>query len=130
MSQGWSIRNIYMYLISFVTLMMVLFGIISFLNNTARFFLETDYRYYITLMDIEQEYLNTGRDVPPVKELERIREERHLAGQEEDYLRNRAYRLRNLIGSLAVWLVPLPFYLYHWRKIKEEHYPPRGGATA
>lgn len=126
MSQGWQLKNIYLYLVSFVTLMMILFGLIAFVNNVARFFFPTDYTYYQTLMDIEREYINTGREVPPVTELEQIRDER----LESERARNRTYVLRDMIGALSVWLIPLPFYFYHWRKIKKDILTHEGGIGA
>jgi len=119
MNQGWQLKNIYLYLVSFVTLMMIIFGLIAFLNHVARLAFPTDYSYYQTLMDIEREYLNTNSPVPPLEELERIRSER----VESDKARFRAFLLRDLIGSFFVWLIPIPFYLYHWRKIREELFP-------
>jgi len=122
-SQGWQLKNIYLYLVSFVTLMMILFGLIAFANNVARFLFPADYLYYQTLMDIEREYTSTGRESPPLTELERIKDER----MESERTRNRAYTLRDMIGTLSVWLIPLPFYFYHWRKIKEDILTHEGG---
>ncbi len=116
MDGGWQMRNIYLYLVAFVTLMMIIFGLTSFFNNVARLVFPLDYSYYITLMDVEAEYVNTGREVPSLEELESLRQTR----MDNDTAMNRAYRLRDLVGTLAVWLVALPFYLYHWNKIKTE----------
>lgn len=121
MTQGWPLKSIYLYLVCFVTLMMIVFGLIAFLNNLSRVVFSVDYTSYITLMDLEREYVNTGRDVPPVPELEEIREERLQTRRQTD----RAYLLRDLIGSLAVWLIPVPFYFYHWRKIRNEIFAPK-----
>jgi len=116
MDGGWQIRNIYLYLVAFVTLMMIVFGMAAFLNNVARLVFPLDYRYYVTLMDVENEYINAGREAPPLEELKRLQQER----MDINMSRDRAYKIRELIGSLAVWLVALPFYLFHWRKIKVE----------
>ncbi len=116
MSTGWHPKNIYLYLVSFVTLMMIIFGLVAFLNNLARVVFPVDYYHYPTLMEIEQEYNTSNTDATPQAELERIREERiSLEGE-----RNRAWRLRELIGTLTVWLIPIPFYLYHWRRIRKD----------
>lgn len=122
MTQGWQLKNIYLYLVSFVTLMMIIFGLIAFIHNLARVVLPVDYTYYQTLMDIEREYTNNNREVPTLSELEQIRDERITSEQN----RNRAYLLRDLIGSLTVWLIPIPFYIYHWRKIQLELFPRKG----
>jgi hypothetical protein len=116
MSTGWHPKNIYLYLVSFVTLMMIIFGLVAFLNNLAHVVFPVEHYYYPTLMEIEQEYKNLNRDVPPVAEIEKIREERITLDKERDL----AWRLRELIGTLAVWLIPIPFYIYHWRRIRKD----------
>ncbi len=123
MDGGWQMRNIYLYLVTFVTLMMIIFGMVSFLNSIARLVFPLEYRYYTTLMDLEAEYTNAGREVPPLEELERVREDR----MERDAARDRAFQIRDLVSSLAVWLVALPFYVYHWKKIKIEILDDGGG---
>ncbi len=116
MSTGWHPKNIYLYLVSFVTLMMIIFGLVAFLNNLTRVVFPVDYYYYPTLMEIEQEYNASGTDEVTVAELEKIREERISLDRERD----RAWQLRELIGTLTVWLIPIPFYLYHWRRIRKD----------
>lgn len=116
MTQGWQLRSIYLYLVCFVTLLMIVFGFISFLNNAARLLFPVNYSYRQTIMDVEREYLSQNRPVPPVAELEQIRDER----MQKELNNERIRFLRDLIGSFAVWLIPIPFYLYHWRKVKNE----------
>lgn len=125
MSQGWHLKNIYIYLVSFVTLMMIVFGLITFFRNAMNYVYPTSYSYYQTLMDIEYEYLNTNRPVPPVAELEKIREQR-LELEKRSIQDNRINQMRNLISSLAVWLIPIPFYLYHWRRVKKDVFTEEG----
>ncbi|NLM45661.1 MAG: hypothetical protein GX200_02510 [Firmicutes bacterium] len=119
MSRDWQLKNIYLYLVCFVTLMMIIFGVIFFCQNVVSYFVPVHYSSYLTLMDIEQEYLQAGKEVPPLEELKALRDSRN-AQNEQMQKNDRIYRLRSLAGSLAVWLIPLPFYLYHWRKIKED----------
>ena len=126
MSRDWQLKNIYLYLVCFVTLMMIVFGLIFFSQNVVSYFVPAHhYATYLTLMDIEQEYLQAGREVPPLEELEAIRNSRNV--QEEQLRKNdRIYQLRSLVGSLAAWLIPLLFYLYHWRKIREDLFSAQG----
>lgn len=126
MTQGWQLKSIYLYLVCFVTLMMIVFGFITFLNNTARLAFPVDYAYRQTLMDVEREYISQNRPVPPIAELEEIRTERLLRDQQNERTRT----LRDLAGSFAVWLIPIPFYLYHWRKVKEDIFSDDGGVAA
>jgi hypothetical protein len=126
MTQGWPLKSIYLYLVCFVTLLMIVFGFISFLHNTARLVFPVDYAYRQTLMNVEAEYLSTNRPVPPVAELEQIRDSR----LEKERANERVRRLRDLLGSFAVWLIPVPFYLFHWRKVKEGLFAGEGGISA
>lgn len=127
MTQGWHLKSIYLYLVCLVTLMMIVFGFITFLSNVGRVIFPDQYSYYYqTLMDMESEYVNNKQEVPAVTEMERIRDER----LNNERVRARAYLLRDLIGSLAVWLIPIPFYLYHWRRVKEGLFPVKGGIHA
>lgn len=119
MERGFTIRSIYLYMVSLVTLLMLVFGLIFFVNSAIRLAMPTDYTYYRTIMDIEREYLDAGLPFPGIPELEQIRDQRMT----EDILLNRNFRLRETVGALAVWLIPLPFYLYHWNKIKKEYIP-------
>ena len=127
MTQGWHLKSIYLYLVCFVTLLMIVFGFISFLSNVGRVVFPDQYSYYYqTLMEMENEYVNNKQEVPAVTEMERIRDER----LNSERARARAYLLRDLISSLAVWLIPIPFYLYHWRKVREGLFPVKGGIQA
>lgn len=127
MTQGWHLKSIYLYLVCFVTLLMIVFGFIAFLGNVGRVVFPDQHSYYYqTLMEMEREYVNNKQEVPPVTEMERIRDER----LNSERARARAYLLRDLISSLAVWLIPVPFYLYHWRKVREGLFPVKGGIQA
>jgi hypothetical protein len=125
-TQGWHIKNIYLYLVCFVTLLMIVFGFISFLNNAGRLVFPVEYSYRQTILDVEQEYLQTNRTVPSITELQKIRDERLDATRNNERVR----MLRDLLGSFFVWLTPVPFYLYHWKKVKEDLFVNEGGIPA
>ncbi len=125
MSGGWQIRNIYLYLVSFVTLLILIFGLVAFLGNIADFIFPTDYQGYITLMEVEAEFNRGGQNVESLQELDEIRQGR----MDNETSRNQIYRIRRLVSSLATWLVALPFYLYHWKKIKIELLGTEGGIS-
>ena len=135
MTGGWQVKNIYFYLVCFVTLMMIISGIVSTLNTSLD--LIYPWNYSPTLMDIylQEAPYNRYDQLPKLREhlsenppdwekLEEMRAEREGLDMERD----RIYKLRNLIGSLALFLIPLPFYYYHWKKIKPEPMDSGGGA--
>ena len=121
MPQGWQLRNIYLYLVCFVTLLIIVFGLVTFLNHAVNYFFPVSYHHYPTLMEIEEELFRNNEEVPSVDKLEQIRDERVAQVESRDNTR----KLRTLVSSLAVWIIPIPFYLYHWRKIKRELFPDK-----
>ncbi len=116
LNTGWSIRNLYFYLVCLVTLFLVVGGAISTVNSAMQLILPD--RPNIPLIGVYSiRAAEPGRetvfDPPPLEELEARRAEREsLALQRQDYVR------RNLLNTIALMIIPLPFYLYHWKQIK------------
>ncbi len=121
----WSIHNIYFYLVCFVTLIMIIFGITQLV------------RAGIELMVPVPEMTRTGAypiraPVPPYSEPrqdpwknsrlpERVIEQEleqqeafNINRQKENDLHN---AIQQLFRGLASLLIAFPVYLYHWRKI-------------
>jgi hypothetical protein len=105
MSKGiWAPRNIYLYLVCLVTLIMTIFSA----TNTVRAVVELIYPNPQTAI---------VRPAPPGKEAER--DEEQLA--EERQARRRAEQRRSildLVGSATMLLIAAPLYVYHWQKIE------------
>lgn len=108
MTSKWDIRKIYLYLVSFATLMMMIFGTVQFLQGIVNLsFPNPGNTYY----ELEMKYgPNDKADKPSPAELKE-RAEAEKAQQ-------RYYEIRSMINSLILLLVALPVYLYHWRKIQ------------
>jgi len=100
------LRNIYLYLVSFVTLMMILGGLIFTVQNVTDVIFPTN--YYETY--------------PVEKEGNLTEEEKKL--NEVNLQRNRENQMteskKNVAKSIAVVVVALPTFLYHWKKIERE----------
>ena len=114
MSREWSIRNIYFYLVSLVTLFLVVGGFISAVQSAAELVLPV--KPNVTLMQVYYPEYRDGQAVfepPSLAELEALRQEQEL--RETHY---RYYTWRQLLNSIAFILIPIPFYLYHWRHVK------------
>lgn len=125
MTGEWQVKNIYFYLVCFVTLMMIIGGIVSTLNTSLE--LIFPWNYSPTLMDLSLQEAPHDRyeQLPKLREYLQENppdwqklEENRAAQEKRDADRDRIYKLRNLIGSLALFLIPMPFYYYHWKKIK------------
>lgn len=101
------LRNVYLYLVSFVSLMMILIGTIFTVQNITDVVFPTNY-YYETL-PIEKTGNLTVEDQKNYEENQRINAE------------NRDIESKKSVAkSIAVVAVALPTFAYHWRKIEKE----------
>lgn len=99
----WSLRNIYLYLVCLITLIMVIVAVVGLVRGT-----------------VELIYPDPGYYSGPVKEGDRT-EEDIKAEREYQLESSRRYAIINLVGNVAMLLVAGPLYVYHWRKIEVEH---------
>ncbi len=105
-----NIRLLYLYLFSFVGLLVLVFGSIRLIELGIKTTLFPDADYY--------------ESMPPTIDGKPMR------SQEEQEKLDRAQVKRNrqmeLSGAISMVLVGLPLYLYHWRKIHSEMGKSRG----
>lgn len=99
-------RNMYLYLVSFVTLMMILVGIIFTVHSIADLMFPTNYTG-----DIYYE-----KDPNVTEEAKKAYAENQRIMQENQQVE----RQKSVVKSAAVVVVSLPAFLYHWRKIERE----------
>ena len=101
------LRNIYLYLVSFVSLMMILIGLIFTVQNITDAIFPTNYYY----------------DAVPIDKNSNMTEEEKKAYQESQKINAQNQMLnskKNVAKSVAVVLVALPTFAYHWKKIEKE----------
>lgn len=100
-----SLRLLYLYLFSFVGLLITIIGSIQILDLALKtyVFRVTEYSFYPE--PVKQE---GGSDLSPA-EMER-----------RNNLEQTNQRKRQMSNSLAMILVGAPVYLYHWRTLKRE----------
>lgn len=97
-----TIRILYFYLISLITLFMILGGIMATVINIINVILpEKVITYNYSKYDYEISDYKTNYD-------------------EEQETRESNRRIKNLIYSLVVVGVAAPVYLYHWKKIEQD----------
>ncbi len=101
------LRNIYLYLVSFVALMMILIGLIFTVQNITDVLFPTNY-YYETV-PIEKEKAMSEEEKKSYEESRRINEQNQRNQDKKDVAK-----------SIAVVVVALPTFAYHWRKIEKE----------
>ena len=99
----WSLRNIYLYLVCLITLIMVIVATVGVVRST-----------------VELIYPDPGYYSAPVKD-DGLSEEEAQKQQEYQEASSRRFAILNLVGNAAMLLVAGPLYVYHWRKIEVEH---------
>jgi hypothetical protein len=126
------VRTLYLYLFSLVGLILVTIGSVGFLNMGLKAYVFTQAdsvdRYYREMPPRPRAIEETRRllDAESLTAEETARIRRHLADVEdwEEGLQRidhvKARRHRNAAENLALMLIGLPLYLYHWRTIKLE----------
>ncbi|MBN2848256.1 MAG: hypothetical protein JXP72_07395 [Coriobacteriia bacterium] len=111
----WSLRNIYLYVVCLITLIMVIVGGAGTIRSVAEL-VYPDPGYY------------WGEPIPVKAQEGPTAEQR---AEQEEFARAQSVRqgVLNLAGNLAMVLIAGPIYLYHWRKIEMEHVDTPLGAA-
>ena len=99
-----NIRLLYLYLFSFVGLLISIIGSIQLVDLAIKsyVFRVSEYTYYADQITIEKQTISP-------EEMERRNKEEQTN-----------QRKRQLSNSIAMILVGVPVYLYHWKTIKKE----------
>lgn len=101
------LRHIYLYLVSFVSLIMILVGLVYTVQNITDVIFPTNY-YYEAL---------------PSEKISGLSPEDKTAYEENQRkieLNRQVESKKNVAKSIAVVIVALPTFIYHWRKIEKE----------
>lgn len=114
-----TLRNVYLYLVCFVTIIMILIGLVTTVNNLIDLVYQVP--PYVESREILMKNFNDMGETGPYadmtfEEYEALRKS-EMALQKE---RDRAYDVRRLLQSFSIFIVAVPFYVYHWRKIEKE----------
>lgn len=100
------LRNIYLYLVSFVSLMMILLGTIFTVQNITDVMFPTNYY-----------------EMPPIEKTGELstEDQKIYAENQKRYEENRNIESKkNVAKSIAFVIVGLPAFAYHWRKVEKE----------
>lgn len=101
------LRSIYLYLVSFVALMMILIGLIFTVQNITDVLFPTN--YYYESLPIEKTGSMTEEEIKRYEESQKINQQNQQTNSK-----------KNVAKSVAVVIVALPTFAYHWRKIEKE----------
>lgn len=113
------IKNIYLYLVSFVALMMIVFSVSSLINvvlKTYVFKQADNFGYYPT----KSACLNTPTIAgqPQMTPDQCAEQERDMAKQQEQ--NTRASRQNTIVQDISLIVVAVPLFAYHWRIIRKK----------
>lgn len=110
MSNGkWSLRNIYLYLVCLITLIMVIVGTVGVIRSGVEMLYPDPGYYSEKPLDVKGN---------PVSDAEW---QRQLDLQKAQTTRQ---AVLNLVGNVALVVIAGPLYVYHWRKIETEKSEP------
>lgn len=101
------LRNIYLYLVSFVALMMIIAGTIFTVQSITDVLFPTNNYFQPEMMD------KTGNITSEDKKTSQENQIRQVENQKIE-------SKKNVAKSVAVVVVALPVFMYHWRKIEKE----------
>ena len=101
-----------MYLVSFVTLIMIIIGTVMLIQNAVQWVVPPP-DYYPGPLETKMRMSNEKADPAVVEEQVKLEQERMKQ-------QRRYQQARDFANSVAFLLVAGPVYLYHWRQIQQE----------
>ena len=127
----WTVRSVYFYLVSFVMLITLVFGTVTFINNIVEMF-DPGRLMYVDKPAQElsiRERLRT--QFPNATEAEIIQWAKEEVDRtyESQVKQDWYYRWRSLIQSAVLILIAAPTYRYHWRRALQLDAPASGAAS-
>ncbi|MCL4441488.1 MAG: hypothetical protein M1609_13125 [Firmicutes bacterium] len=116
MAGNWDIRRVYLYLVSFTTLMMMVFGTVMFFQGVVNLVYPNPQNSYETKFSrpVPAEKGGGGLQLTDAEIKQQAKQEQAQA---------RYYQIKQMIDSLMLLIVALPVYLYHWKKIQRSDRP-------
>lgn len=102
----WSLRNIYLYIVCLITLIMVIVGAAGTVRTIAEMLYPDPGEYYGPYIEIKTDSALSDAEI---EEQQRLQE-----------AQSRRQSVLNLAGNLALVVIAGPLYIYHWRKIEGE----------
>ncbi|MBT6068405.1 hypothetical protein HOG48_01485 [Candidatus Peregrinibacteria bacterium] len=117
------IRTLYLYAVCGITMIMIIVAGV----NTVKLGLDT----YVFKIDMPRYYDMACDDVRYVGGEEILRTDKEITKCEERAEKNAGEKLtnerkRDLSNAIAMLLIAIPFYLYHWSVVKHEHGEKKG----
>ncbi|NPV27827.1 MAG: hypothetical protein HPY81_10410 [Firmicutes bacterium] len=116
---SWTVRNIYLYLVCFTTLIMMVVGTVQAFDAAYGLVFPAPVRPEM-FPEMFKEPYQPGKEAANLTPEEKAKEEvRAKANQEFQIKQNRYFATKRLFENGVLILVALPLYLYHWRLVKK-----------
>jgi hypothetical protein len=114
-SKAGLIKNLYLYLVSFVALMMIVFSSADIINIALRTYVLTgadEPMYYGAPCPVKPVATSTDESVPPCPD--------QHAQLLQDIKNRDAQRQRDLVRDISMIVVGIPLFAYHWRLARKK----------
>ena len=111
--KNFTLRLLYLYLFSFVGLLITVIGLIRIVDLGMKviFFPDADKYFYSIPAPVGKNYSEqTPEQIQQTKEEQEKQQNQEVARQ----------RQRELTGAVSMIIVGLPLYVFHWRTIQKE----------
>lgn len=102
-----NIRTLYLYIVAFLALMGIIFGVVNLVEKI------TNYLYPV-------DYYSSYSETYPIKEGYTTVQEDNTVNINLQRQNSQTRTLREIFTSIAVILVSAPLYSYHWIMIQKE----------
>lgn len=116
-----NIRLIYLYLFSFVGLIVFVIGCVRLVDLGLKVYVFKNADIYTI------QRMPTYPDDKRTEEEKEFEYQEQLRFQQEDAMRNRQ---REMSGALSMIIIGGPLYLYHWKTIQKENKPSTESAQS
>ncbi|MEU7825117.1 hypothetical protein [Catellatospora sp. NPDC049133] len=122
-SDRMTLRNMYLYLVCLITLVISIFAAVNLVRSTVEL-LYPDPGYYGYVPRCAES--KPGQVCTPAEEAAFAVEQKRIEKLTRDSQRRQA--VLSIVGSATTLAIAVPVYIYHWRRIQDE-LPPRTQLT-
>ena len=101
-----NIRTLYLYVVSFLALMAIVFATVNLVEKITNYIYPVDYSYDMQYNAYDLKKDNTAQDINT-----------NMTTQQQNAQRS---TLKEIFTSLAIILISVPLYNYHWIMAQKE----------
>lgn len=114
-------RTVYLYVVSFATLMMLIYGVVGAVESLVEFVYPPP-NWVSSPTEMYKRAQEVGEEIP----LEVIHDQ--FEYERQNQMRSIMHsRVTRAATNVTLILVALPTYLYHWRRVQREDASPKEG---